>query len=170
VTPEAQRKLLKKEYDAKRNRELKDVLRAKRQEWRKANPELARERSSKYSAKWRAAHPEKWRGYVKRWLSANKGYAAKWRRDNRHKCSPSEQERRTVEKRAAPAWRNKFFIEEIYDLARLRSKLTGIPHHVDHIVPLRSKLVCGLHVEHNMRVVPATENVAKSNKIWEGMP
>lgn len=69
-----------------------------------------------------------------------------------------------------PAWANKFFIEEIYELARRRTEITGFPWHVDHIVPLKSELVCGLHVQSNLRVIPAVENHKKKNYFWPDMP
>lgn len=62
-----------------------------------------------------------------------------------------------------PAWANKFFIDEIYDLARRRTKVLGEPWVVDHVVPLKNPLVCGLHVETNLRVVPRKVNAAKGN-------
>lgn len=42
---------------------------------------------------------------------------------------------------------------------------TGIPHHIDHIIPLAAKNVCGLHVHQNMQIIPARENIAKNNRI-----
>jgi len=38
---------------------------------------------------------------------------------------------------------------------------------VDHIIPLQSKIVCGLHVQNNLRCIPMRENRSKSNKLEE---
>lgn len=62
---------------------------------------------------------------------------------------------------------NSFLIKELYELAKLRSTSTTIPWEVDHIIPLRHNLVCGLHVPWNMQVITRRENRSKSNKLKE---
>jgi len=73
--------------------------------------------------------------------------------------------RRAQKKNATPAWANRFFIREAYHLAKLRTKMTGFKWEVDHIYPLQSDVVCGLHVEHNLQVIPAVLNRQKGNKV-----
>ena len=46
------------------------------------------------------------------------------------------------------------------------TKDTGIPHVVDHVVPLTHAEVCGLHAPWNMQVITFAANAAKGNK-WQ---
>lgn len=67
--------------------------------------------------------------------------------------------KRQVEINSSCKWRNIFYMNEAYKLAKLRTEKTGIKWHVDHIVPLKSKIVCGLHNEFNIRVIDARSNI-----------
>ncbi len=78
--------------------------------------------------------------------------------------------RRAAKLNATPVWANQFFIEEAYDLAQRRNKVTGLEWQVDHIVPLQSKLVCGLHTDRNIQVIPKAINISKGNRYWPDMP
>ena len=69
-------------------------------------------------------------------------------------------------------WWNEFRSEiaKVYKEARRLTKETGVVHSVDHIVPLKGQLVCGLHVYWNMQVIELGSNIAKSNHTWPDMP
>lgn len=81
-----------------------------------------------------------------------------------------EPSKRTIRmQQATPAWGSKAAIRKIYahrDDLNKRCPHLG-PFHVDHVIPLAGRLVCGLHVEFNLRVIPQKENLEKSNKFIE---
>jgi 5-methylcytosine-specific restriction endonuclease McrA len=67
-----------------------------------------------------------------------------------------------------PKWlcvEHKSQIRLAYVFAHAWSNLTGVKHHVDHIVPLRGKTVSGLHVPWNLRIVSAAKNLEKGNRL-----
>lgn len=66
--------------------------------------------------------------------------------------------------RRTPAWADREKIREIYRTAQYLTETTGIPHHVDHEIPLHGKAVSGLHIETNLRVIPARANQSKGNR------
>ena len=94
----------------------------------------------------------------------------RWKKNNPHLLVESCAKRYATKLNATPTWADQFIIREAYALAKLREKICGGKWHVDHIVPLRSKLVCGLHTHHNLRVIPASINISKNNRYWPDMP
>ena len=67
---------------------------------------------------------------------------------------------------ATPKWltiNHKEKIAIIYAWASTLTEQTGVRHEVDHVVPIRSRVVCGLHVPWNLQVVTAEKNRLKSN-------
>lgn len=76
--------------------------------------------------------------------------------------------RRKTRKEATPPWVNMEAVNAIYREARRLQSEDGVPRHVDHIVPLKHPLVCGLHVEYNLQILTADDNMAKKNDyaVW----
>jgi hypothetical protein len=71
---------------------------------------------------------------------------------------------------ATPKWitpEQKLAMRQLYLQAMELTKLTGERYVVDHIVPLISDEVCGLHVPWNLRVITQEENLKKSNKLLD---
>lgn len=102
-------------------------------------------------------------------LKGNKTEASRlrrlaWNKENSGKKNALTKKRRHTLSKAMPSWANSFIIEEAYELAALRTKVFGFPWHVDHIIPLQGKLVCGLHVESNLQVIPGKLNLSKGNR------
>jgi predicted amidophosphoribosyltransferase len=88
----------------------------------------------------------------------------KWKEKNKHMVIQQTAKRFASKLNATPSWARPEAMQQVYLLARFMTESTGVPWHVDHIVPLRGKSVCGLHVEHNLTFLPAAFNIAKSNK------
>ena len=69
--------------------------------------------------------------------------------------------------KASPEWLTKEHhadIQTMYSLAKKLERLCGVRYHVDHIVPLQGKNVCGLHVPWNLQILTARANVTKGNR------
>lgn len=77
--------------------------------------------------------------------------------------------RRVAEERATPSWANQDEIRKICEETAALQAATGVKYHVDHIVPLRGKTVCGLHCEANLQALPALENISKGHRKWPDM-
>ena len=141
-----------------------------RKAWRLANPE----RAAATDKAWRIANPGRKEELNKAWKLANPGRKEElnkaWSKENPHKVNAKSSRNRAAKLQATPLWANESEILKVYELAQYKTKETGIVHHVDHRVPLRSKLVCGLHCGSNLRVIPGKENLSKSNKHWPDMP
>jgi phage FluMu protein Com len=108
------------------------------------------------------------------WQDKNRGhvnqYNEAWRKANPEKHAARQKEYQVKKKNAVPPWLDgpqKAHIKRLYRLAWVMSDSTGKPYHVDHIVPLQGKNVCGLHVPWNLQVLEATLNIKKSNTFEE---
>lgn len=95
-------------------------------------------------------------------------YQAAWKERNSVWVKADTKSRRRKHREATPKWltvAQKATMREIYKIAITMTQTTGEQYVVDHIVPLRSHEVCGLHVPWNLRVITQEENLKKSNKL-----
>ena len=106
------------------------------------------------ATEWRKSNPEKYREQA---AKSKKGTRVRFA----DRINADNASRRTEVRRATPPWAEKFFIAEAYHIAKVREKTFGFKWHVDHIIPLRGKKVCGLHVHNNLQVIPAQVNLKK---------
>ena len=135
----------------------------KRDKWLKAyykNRDVINKKSRDYHRNNR----EKLNLYKKNYLNSNPAQKQKvndriknWRLRNKEKVLFWNALYRARKRLACPKWANLEKIKEIY---------LNCPkgYHIDHIVPLQNKNVCGLHVPDNLQYLPALENQKKSNK------
>ena len=127
-------------------------------EYYKANSEKLKECSREYNKANSCKIKDYHKGYCKNNLDKRNAYTAK---------------RRSKKLQATPPWLTKEHLSAIRDFyteSKTLEKATGIKHHVDHIVPLQGKNVCGLHVPWNLQVLTASENSSKNNSYpdeWE---
>lgn len=134
-----------------------------------------------YKKAWAKANAEKMRASRKRYEEKNAEKVAKYRASEEFKQLARKnvmkyqrkypdrtlakvRKRQMLKLQATPSWVNYTRIEALYSLAAMLTRETGEKYHVDHIIPIKSKLVCGLHVYENLRVIPAKDNLLKGNK------
>lgn len=118
--------------------------------WIEQHPERVREIKAKSAAKHR---------------EAKRVYNAAWKRANRARVLANTRARQAGLKAATPSWVNREAVVRFYEMAAAFTVAYGQRFEVDHIIPLRGKAVCGLHVPWNLRVAPAAENRAKGARI-----
>lgn len=164
----------RKAYQKAKYAANKSLIRAKNDAWKRANPE-------KYAAsiaKWHADHPERVREIKRKYATTNRKPDAPMSAARRrlayekHKARHPEavrmnnQRRRSGVAERTPAWDRELDALVFREAARLavsREQVTGDKWEIDHIVPLKGKLVSGLHVWNNLQVVQKTANRRKSN-------
>ncbi len=88
-----------------------------------------------------------------------------YRKANPHIINAINAKRKATKLQATPSWANKEHIDSVYLLASINRK-AGYDVQVDHIVPLRSDMVCGLHCESNLQLLLGSDNLFKGNRHW----
>lgn len=97
---------------------------------------------------------------------SRKARVADYKKTYPEKVNTVNAARRASYKHAHPKWANDKYISLFYSMCKEEELRTGRKCHVDHIIPLKSKLVCGLHVEHNLQILFAEDNIRKANRFY----
>lgn len=167
-------KELVKKQKAEKYKKNKTEIKQKVNEYRLKNIQTIKQKKEIY----RKTNKEKIKNYYeinknkfimqnRIWKENNKEKIKEYEEKNKDKKVANKAKRRAAQIQRTPCWlTNKCLkkIETIYAKAKKLEEKTGIKHHVDHIIPLQGKLVSGLHVPENLRVVTAKENLSKSNQ------
>ena len=141
--------------------------------------------NKEYIEKYREENKDKIKVLCSNWYILNRETILKSNKENRNYISEREKQyrkahpdkrnalnakRRALKLKATPSWLSNeqlLEIEKFYTQAKNLKLTTDEEYHVDHIVPLQGKNICGLHVPWNLQVILAKENLIKSNKLQE---
>lgn len=146
--------------------------------WALENPD----KKAVHRARWKKFNPKQYRAAIAAWQKRNKSKCLeagkrwyrkfpdrsklkcdRWRSNNKEHCRLRSSLYRSIARKQTPKWADKKAIANIY-----KNKPEGLQ--VDHIVPLRGKYVCGLHVEYNLQYLTPSENARKKNTFVDPRP
>jgi len=147
----------------------RDIENQKRlaKEWYERNKKLTKERSRQ----WALNNPDKRAISITKWREENREQHnagnREWNSKNKDIKAALSGKRRSAKLNRTPKWLTADDIEHmqaLYSVAAMIQRESGVEYHIDHIIPLQGKFVSGLHVPDNLRVIPAVDNLKKSNK------
>ena len=149
------------------NKAEPDKVNAQKRAWRNANLEKVRKLNLANQKKHRASANARNRRYAEKHREKIRSKNRAWELNNPDKAAAKFARRRASKRHQTPGWVNHERINEIYRIAAVRRR-NGEDVHVDHVIPLQSGTVCGLHVHNNLQIIPASVNRSKSNSFLGG--
>ena len=163
----------------------KERKQATNRAWKRDNAERNRESNYRYylankekynklTNDWWKRHPERRKEKGDRWnrLNRHKRLAATllYQKVNAGRLNAKRAKRKALKLSATPEWADGKAIDQYYLIAKYLSDELGIKFHVDHVVPLQSEIVCGLHAHTNLTIAVGSWNCSKGYKWWPQMP
>lgn len=155
-----------------RNSWCKSCVSERDKEYYQHNREKILERQKQYDSLHKEEKRERNLQYQKDNAEKLNEYNRQYYSDNKERILPvlNERKMRKNAKKldATPKWLSNQHIADmksIYKACKKISDKTGVKHEVDHIIPLISDIVCGLHVPWNLQILPKSQNASKRNKL-----
>lgn len=146
-----------------------------------------RETLLEYQNKYLSEHREQRSEYLKQYYQDNKESVSEtqheyyqnnknriktrvrvYQKENIEDYLANSAKRRALFINATPSWSDGEAVKGMYRLASVFNRI-GLDLHVDHIVPLNSSKVCGLHCESNLQLLSSSDNISKGNRWWPDM-
>lgn len=162
-----EKKLIKNRKWSNSNRERHSEL---SKLWESKNKEYSKLLKKKYRKDNQEKIKENRKAYYEKTREYRLEFGKKHYSTFKYKYMAKYAKRRATKLKATPKWLTKQQLAEIaniYKQAKELEKKTGLKYHVDHIIPLKGKEVCGLHVPWNLQILTAQENLSKNNKVLD---
>ena len=148
----------KTEYKRKYRLKTKENLRAYQKKYRLKYKLRDKEKIIERNKLYRLNNKHKIKQYYLNNKEIIKKKVKEYNLNNPHIRRAAWSKRKASQLKATPKFANLNKIREIY-------KKCPKGYVVDHIIPLQSKIVCGLHVEWNLQYLTPSANCSKSNRL-----
>ena len=115
---------------------------------------------------WRAdpGNREHYNLYQQSYSGHNLHFIRKYIKDPKEIWFDKTYRTRTALKNATPDWADYAGIRRMFEECIRLSDQMGLEFEVDHVIPIRNRKVCGLHIPENLQVVSHSLNTIKANK------
>lgn len=146
------------------------LLAAKAVYWQENRARLIDEHAARYQRQKEdkkvhyLANRERLRAVASKSYYANKATSVAWNAANRASLNAKASARRAAQLYATPRWLTP---EHVQEMKIIYQSAQELGYHVDHVVPLKGKTVCGLHVPWNLQALPPYENRSKGNRLMD---
>lgn len=130
-------------------------------------PRLKSNRQCKECAYEKRQAYEKSEAYTLWKLKNKKKVASAWQKRNTASVNANTRKYQAAKLQRTPLWLSSEQIKQLEDFYVMAKDLETVfpwKQHVDHIIPLKGKDVCGLHVPWNLQILSAKDNMKKGNR------